>query len=115
MPPYFRLVVPSACWNAPKMTSSCCSGMPTPVSATRSARAGPFARTDAGSSDGAAGSMRSSTLPVSVNLTAFESRLPSTCRSRESSVSSSAGTPGAVVTRKARLFWPVMGRKVAST
>ncbi|MGW3466861.1 oxidoreductase, partial [Streptomyces olivaceoviridis] len=27
-PPYLRLVVPSACWNAPKMVSSCCSGGP---------------------------------------------------------------------------------------
>ncbi|GAA3150909.1 hypothetical protein GCM10020001_088160 [Nonomuraea salmonea] len=115
VPPYLRLVVPSACWNAPKITSSCCPGMPTPVSTTRSAMAGPWGRTDAGSSPGAAGSMRSSTLPVSVNLTAFDSRFRSTCRSRESSVSSSAGTPGARVTRKSRPFWPVMGRNVAST
>ncbi len=38
VPPYLRLVVPSACWNASKM--SCCfsTGMPMPVSRTANAR-----------------------------------------------------------------------------
>ncbi len=115
VPPYLRLVVPSACWNAPKMVSRCCSGIPIPVSRTRKATTAPWPRTPAGTSSSAAGSMRSSTLPRSVNFTAFDSRLRSTCRSRESSVSRSAGAPGAVVTVKSRLFCIVIGRKVAST
>ncbi len=71
--------------------------------------------TPLGTSSSTAGSTRSSTLPCSVNLTALDSRLRSTWRSRESSVNRSAGAPGAVVTVKSRLFCVVMGRKVAST
>jgi hypothetical protein len=32
VPPYLRLVVPSACWNASKMMRCFSSGMPMPVS-----------------------------------------------------------------------------------
>ena len=115
VPPYLRLVVPSACWNAPKIDSSWCSAMPMPVSVTRNATAGPCARSGRGSRSGSTGSMCSSTPPTSVNLTALDSRLRSTCRSRESSVSSSTGEPGATVIRKSRLRWEVIGRNVAST
>ncbi len=115
VPPYLRLVVPSACWNAPKIVSSCCSGMPMPVSLTRKATTAPPRWTSAGISESTAGSMRSCTLPRSVNFTALDSRLRSTCRSRESSVSRSTGTPGAVSTVKSRFFCVVIGRKVAST
>lgn len=89
--------------------------MPMPVSTTRRAMAEPYGRTDGGSSDGEVGSIRSSTLPVSVNFTALDSRLRSTWRSRESSVSRSDGTPGALVMRNSRLFCVVIGWKVAST
>ena len=37
VPPYFRLVVPSACWKASKMMRCLSAGIPTPVSATRNA------------------------------------------------------------------------------
>ena len=37
VPPYFRLVVPSACWNASKMTASFSAAMPMPVSITAKA------------------------------------------------------------------------------
>jgi len=115
VPPYLRLVVPSACWKAPKMVSSCSSAMPMPVSLTRKDSAGPLRLTRSGSRSASAGSMCSSTVPASVNFTAFDSRLRSTWRSRDSSVSSSPAMPGAVVTRKSRLFCMVSGRKVAST
>jgi len=32
VPPYFRLVVPSACWNASKISFCLSGGMPMPVS-----------------------------------------------------------------------------------
>ncbi len=115
VPPYLRLVVPSACWNAPKMVSSWCAAMPMPESLTWNATTAPSRCTAAGTSWACAGSMRSSTLPRSVNFTALDSRLRSTCRSRESSVSRSTGTPGAVETVNSRLFWLVIGRNVAST
>src|SRR6476620_1470607 len=34
VPPYLRLVVPSACWNSSKTSRSLSSGMPMPVSVT---------------------------------------------------------------------------------
>jgi hypothetical protein len=34
VPPYLRLVEPSACWNASKMTFCLSGGMPMPVSLT---------------------------------------------------------------------------------
>ena len=37
VPPYRRLVVPSACWKASKMTRSLSSAMPMPVSTTENA------------------------------------------------------------------------------
>ena len=37
VPPYLRLVVPSACWNASKIISSLPAGMPMPVSRTANA------------------------------------------------------------------------------
>ena len=38
VPPYFRLVPVSACWNGSKMTRSLSGGMPIPVSVTENAR-----------------------------------------------------------------------------
>ncbi len=97
------------------MVSSCCSGIPIPVSFTRKATTAPPRTTPSGTSSSAAGSTRSSTPPCSVNFTALDSRLRRICRSRESSVSRSAGAPAAVVTVNSRLLCAVMGRKVAST
>ena len=38
VPPYRRVVDPSACWNAPKIASCLSAGMPMPVSATATCR-----------------------------------------------------------------------------
>ena len=76
VPPYLREVLPSACWNASKITRCLSSGMPMPVSLTRNATT-PGARPSAGWSllqpcvTGVASSM---TVPFSVNLKAFDSR-----------------------------------------
>ncbi|GAA2977569.1 hypothetical protein GCM10020227_52790 [Streptomyces flavovirens] len=101
--------------DAPKIVSSCCSAIPIPVPFTRKATTPPPRCTESGSSCSAAGSMRSSTLPRSVNLTALEIRFRRTWRSRESSVSRLDRTPGAVLMVKVRLFCVVIGRNVAST
>ena len=37
VPPYLRLVVPSACWNASKISLSLSGGIPIPVSVTANA------------------------------------------------------------------------------
>ena len=63
-----------------------------------------------------AGSIRSETLPSSVNLTAFESRFFSTCWRRCSSVNTVGGTSGpAVSTVSSRPFSSASGRNVRST
>ena len=41
VPPYLRLVVPSACWNASKIRRCFSSGMPMPVSSTEKAMTWP--------------------------------------------------------------------------
>ena len=41
VPPYLRLVVPSACWKASKMMRCLSSGMPMPVSMTEKAITAP--------------------------------------------------------------------------
>jgi hypothetical protein len=38
VPPYFRLVLPSACWNASKMICCLSAAIPMPVSVTENAR-----------------------------------------------------------------------------
>ncbi len=62
-----------------------------------------------------AGRMTSSTAPESVNFTAFDSRLRSTCNSRCSSVCSVAGSSGETRTEKSSPFSAVSGLNVAST
>ena len=93
VPPKRRLVVPSACWNASKISRSLSAGIPIPVSTTENAttssaweRISPAKR-----SSGSASPARSVTVPCSVNLNAFESRFRSTCWSRCGSVSIVAG------------------------
>lgn len=46
VPPYLRLVVPSACWNASKMLSSLEAAMPIPVSLTAKMTSSPLVRID---------------------------------------------------------------------
>ena len=62
-----------------------------------------------------AGRITSSTAPLSVNFTAFDSRLRSTWSSRCSSVCSVAGSSGETRTEKSSPFSAVSGRNVAST
>ena len=89
VPPNLRLVVPSACWNASKISCCLSFAMPMPVSVTanaitvsalversRFANRLPFS----------AARIVSVTPPCSVNLNAFESRFLSTCCSRWPSV-----------------------------
>ena len=75
VPPYFRLVVPSACWNASKMMRCLSSGIPMPVSRTEKAIHSWPARRGEPSAE----PIVKVTPPFSVNLNAFESRLRSTC------------------------------------
>ena len=65
VPPYLRLVVPSACWNASKMIASFSSEMPMPVSVTANATTCPAAASDGTSKSvfGGAGKMLSVTEP----------------------------------------------------
>ncbi len=125
VPPYLRLVVPSACLNASKMTRILLAAMPMPVSVTENAiRSASGSCSEPASSSCSrmatgtsvpAGRMTSSTAPVSVNFTALDSRLRSTCSRRCSSVCSVAGSSGDTRTEKSRPFSAVSGRKVAST
>ncbi len=125
VPPYLRLVVPSACLNASKITSILLAAIPIPVSVTEKAiRSASASRSEPASSNcsriavgtsAPAGRITSSTAPVSVNFTALDSRLRSTWSSRCSSVCSVAGSSGETRTEKSRPFSAVSGRKVAST
>ncbi len=125
VPPYLRLVVPSACLNASKMTRILLCAMPMPVSVTEKAiMSASASRSEPASSSCSrmlsgtsppAGRITSSTAPVSVNFTAFDSRFRSTCSSRCSSVWRVAGSSGETRTEKSRPFSAVSGRKVAST
>ena len=88
MPPYLRLVLASACWNASKMIFCFSSGMPMPVSDTSNATtAGDWLRTGcSGLQPPTAAVTDSRTPPCSVNLKAFDSRFFSTCCRRLESV-----------------------------
>src|SRR5712671_6314621 len=73
VPPYLRLVVPSACWKASKMIFCLLRGMPMPVSIAEKAITPP-ARWSASLSSprrSCTAWMRSCTLPCSVNLQAL--------------------------------------------
>ncbi len=125
MPPYLRLVVPSACLNASKITSILLDAIPMPVSVTEKAiRPASGSRSEPASSrcsrialgtSAPAGRITSSTAPLSVNFTALESRLRSTWSRRCSSVCRVAGSSGETRTEKSSPFSAVSGRKVAST
>ena len=90
VPPNLRLVVPSACWNASKISCCLSFGMPMPVSLHLERDHAALARDRAcGSRTAASASARwidSVTPPCSVNLNAFDSRFLSTCCSRWPSV-----------------------------
>ena len=116
-PPYLRLVVPSACWNCSKMSASLSSAMPMPVSTTVNATT-PAAPRRAGASkarSAGAGATRRVTEPVSVNLTALDSRLRSTCWSFCGSVTIVGGTPSAISTPNASPLSSACGANACST
>src|SRR5487761_1247203 len=96
VPPYLRLVVPSAWANAPN--TDCCFfvGMPMPVSATLNAMTPSARLSETLSADHpeGAGSAENATLPDSVNLNALLSRLLRICCSRCGSVGIVFGKPG---------------------
>ncbi len=125
VPPYLRLVVPSACLNASKITRILPAAIPMPVSLTENAiRSASGSVSEPASSScslmacgtsSRAGRMTSSTDPESVNFTALDSRFRSTCNSRCSSVCSVAGSSGEMRTDRSRPFSAVSGRNVAST
>ncbi len=125
VPPYLRLVVPSACRNGSKISRSLSPGMPIPVSDTVKAisgSSGPWiapassscSRTCCGTPP-PAGLIEKSTAPVSVNFTALEMRLRSTCWSRCSSVCRVTGRAGETRTSNSRFLSSATGWKVAST
>ena len=102
VPPYLRLVVPSACWNASKIISSFPAGMPMPVSRTAKATS-PSTRPTC-----------RVTPPVAVNFTALASRLRSTCWSRWVSVMIVDGTLGPISTASVRPFSSACGPSACS-
>ncbi|OEZ59967.1 hypothetical protein DUGA6_36070 [Duganella sp. HH105] len=93
VPPYLRLVVPSACWKALKMACWSSARMPMPVSCTAKAmRPSPSARA------------ASVIWPPLVNLSAFDSRFLRICSRRWRSLVMWAARPSAICTWKASFF-----------
>jgi hypothetical protein len=76
VPPYLRLVVPSACWKASKMIFCFSGAMPMPVSCTENAMtvSARFRVSMSRFQPSVTGFMLSVTRPRSVNLNAFDSR-----------------------------------------
>ena len=76
-----RLVVPSACWNASKISFCLSSGMPMPVSMTEISIARSALRSTGcvGLQPLSAQRTPSVTLPLAVNLNAFDKRLRTIC------------------------------------
>ena len=75
VPPYFRVVEPSACSNGEKIVDCFSGGIPMPVSATAN-------RSPTSSPSRHARSTVTRTSPRSVNLTALPTRFTRTCRKR---------------------------------
>src|SRR5262245_21407004 len=88
VPPYLRLVVPSACWNDSKITRCLSFGMPIPESVTEKASTLPAVLKRSLDCDQpeVAREILNLTEPLSVNLNAFDSRFLMICCSRLSSV-----------------------------
>ena len=93
VPPYLRLVLPSACWNASKMICCLSPGMPMPVSLTLKATV-----------CGSVSSMLSATWPRVVNLKALDNRFLRICCRRLASVIIDLGRRGSSWMRKSRFF-----------
>ena len=117
VPPYSRLVVPSACWNASKIRRCLLAGMPMPVSITEKA----ITRSACDSAGWpalqpeVAGSTFSVTAPRLVNLKALDSRLVRICCSRLPSVSTVAGSRSSTCTWNSSPLSVATCRTVRST
>ncbi len=99
VPPYLRWVLPSAWRKASKIRACWWGGMPMPVSFT--------------ANDSVSSGLRdtcSATAPLSVNLSALDSRFLSTWPRRCGSVSKPAGVSGATVVVSSRPFSCATGR-----
>ena len=117
VPPYLRLVLPSACWNASKMIRCLAGGIPIPVSLTENTTTlgARLSTSLVGSQPSVARPARNVTLPRSVNLKAFESRFRRICWRRFESVCSVSGVRASTSTRKPRPLDSATGRNVRST
>ncbi len=104
VPPYFRLVLPSACWNASKMSCCLSAVMPMPVSVT-----------DNASTPSASGRIFRLTNPSRVNLNEFDSRFLMICCRRLASVSIVLGRSGCRSMLKSSPLDSATCRKVRST
>jgi hypothetical protein len=117
VPPYLRLVLPSACWNASKMICCFSGGMPMPVSLTDIAitpRA-LFRLSLSGDQPSVTGRTSIDTRPRSVNLNALDSRFFRICWSRLASVCIERPTFGATSTSNASRLLSATWRNVRST
>ena len=97
VPPYLRLVLPSACWNASKMICCLSGGMPMPVSVTENASTLSLELSDlVVRIPAVVGRLHACkrTWPWCVNLKALESRFLMTCCSRLASVMIDRGSSG---------------------
>ncbi len=74
VPPYFRFVLPSACWNASKITACFSSGIPMPSSLTAKAMDASTFRSVPITISTPGRDIIRSTAPFFVNLNAFVSR-----------------------------------------
>ncbi len=117
VPPYLRLVLPSACWKASKMICCFSGEIPIPVSVTETARTERARFKDSiwGPQPSLTGSTRSVTRPRSVNLKALESRFLMTCWKRVESVKIERGRSRATSMPKPTPLASATWRKVRST
>ena len=117
VPPYFRLVDVSACWNGSKMIWCLSGGMPMPVSLTekKSTMSDWFRMSWSRPQPLGATPMWSCTFPSEVNLKAFDSRLRRICWMRFESVSNATGRSGSSSTSKSSFLESAIGRNEAWT
>jgi hypothetical protein len=117
VPPYLRLVEPSACWNASKMICCFSGGMPMPVSLTLiwiTVRAR-FSDSFSGFHPSVTGLISIATRPDSVNLNALDSRFLRICCKRLASVCIDRGSDGSASTTNSTCLLSATWRNVRST
>ena len=116
VPPYFRDVVPSACWNASKIASSLSLGIPTPLSVTRNAitRSASSSPSLVNAVSVGAYPIDRLTPPLWVNLNAFDSRFLRIWPRRCSSETIDGGSSGSISTLKSSSFSSATWRNARS-